>query len=191
MPLLTQQRINELLQNEELYITPLLDKAAQIRETSIDLRLGTHFKVSVQTKEPVLGISEHPMETFFQEAYKKFGDSFILYPHQLVLANSFEYIRLPKNIMGLIFSRSSLNRLGVKIASVIQPGFAGTLTIELTNPGENGIRLQTGMRMIQLLLYEIKDKDDFDLISAKYVGNINPVLSQINKDKDLEILKVM
>ncbi|BBI34944.1 dCTP deaminase [Cohnella abietis] len=191
MQLLTQQQINELLNSDELHITPLLDREVQIREVGIDLRLGTHFKVSVQSKEPVIGLSDLPMETFFQDAYKKFGDSFILYPHQLVLASSFEYIKLPKNIMGLLFSRSSLNRLGIKIASVIQPGFAGSLTVELTNPGENGIRLQTGMRMIQLLLYEIQSNEDYELISAKYVGNITPVLSQINSDKDFEILKII
>lgn len=190
MSLLSGERIKELRTDaaDSLVITPLLAED-QIGPAGVDLRLSTEFKVSIQTREPLFGVVDRPIETFFQETHRQFGDSFVLYPNQLVLASTFEYIRLPTNLMGLIFTRSSFNRLGLQISSVVQPGYAGTLTLELTNKGENAIRLVTGMRIVQLMLLEVNATSGYlDTILPKYVGHIHPTTSGIVKDKDLEFL---
>lgn len=193
MSVLSGKRITELLENGEdgsLVITPILDKL-QIGPASIDLRLSTEFKVSIPSRSPVLGVVEEAIETFFQETFREFGEDFILYPNQLVLANTFEYIRLPENVAGIIVIRSSLNRLGLNVSSMVQPGYAGTLTLQLTNSGENAIKLRTGMRLVQLVLYDVNDPAGFYRTNSlsKYVGDTHPVLSGINKDNDLNLLK--
>ncbi|MED1601751.1 dCTP deaminase [Alkalihalophilus marmarensis] len=191
MSLVSGDEIKNLISSEELVITPLLDKDNQVGPSGIDLRLSNEFKVSIQTRNPVLSVEDEKIETFFQETYKEFGENVIIYPNQLVLANTFEYIRMPDNVMGFVYTRSSFERLGLSITSVIQPGYAGTLTLQLTNKGENAIKLRTGMRIVQLVLFQVsKELDSYrSAISSKYVGNIHPVLSEINRDQDLDILK--
>ncbi len=190
MSIISGDEIKKLMESEALVVTPLLDKNNQVGPSGIDLRLSNEFKVSIQTRKPVLSVDEKKIEPFFQETYKEFGEHMIIYPNQLVLANTFEYVRMPDSVLGLIYTRSSLERLGLSITSVVQPGYAGTLTLQLTNKGENAIQLRTGMRLVQLVLVKAHETDSYRAdVTSKYVGNINPVLSGINKDQDLEILR--
>ena len=113
MKLIAKEEIENLINESQLIVTPLLSKN-QIGQSSIDLRLGNIFKVSKLVRE-----------------------GFILYPNQLVLATTFEFLKIPNNIVGNIYTRSSLNRLGIQIASMVHSGYRGSLTLELINKGIN------------------------------------------------------
>jgi len=196
MSVLTSQMIEERINlNEEdleqkLVISPLLEKS-QLNGVSIDLRLGTEFKVSIPTKSPLIGMVDEPIEQFFQTTFRSFGENFILHPNQLVLVNTFEYIRIPNDLVGMISTRSSLNRLGLNVTSLIHPGYAGTLTLQLENNGINAINLTCGMRLIQLILFSSSAVPQAYISNSvsKYISNTSPILSQINRDSDLETLK--
>ncbi|MFC4354778.1 dCTP deaminase [Chryseomicrobium palamuruense] len=196
MPVLTSLMIKERMVLDEddidknLIITPLLEET-QLNGASIDLRLGTEFKVSIPTRSPLMGIVEEPIDQFFQSTFRSFGEDFILYPNQLVLVNSFEYIRIPNDLVGMISTRSSLNRLGLNVTSIIHPGYAGTLTLQLENNGVNAIKLICGMRLIQLVLFSSIAVPQAYISNSvsKYISNTSPILSQINRDSDLHILK--
>ena len=108
MQLIKNKQMKELLESKQLVITPILSKE-QIGQASIDLRLGNIFKVSRLTREGFIDISKDNIEKFFDTSYRDFGQDFILYPNQLVLANTFEFIKLPNNIMSNIYTRSSIN----------------------------------------------------------------------------------
>jgi dCTP deaminase len=193
--LLTGEQIKNMANvesNNSLVITPILDEN-QIGIASVDLRLGNNFKSEVKIRKPIIEVTDENIDSFFDETYRDFGQKFILYPNQLVLCNSFEYIRLPNNIIGFVYTRSSLNRLGIQLSTIVQPGYAGSLTLEFINKGNNAVSLIAGMRVAQLILFKIEDGiDSFEQINiTKYIGNIEPIVSQINKDKDLEVLKKM
>lgn len=196
MPVLTSPMIKERMDLDEddidknLIITPLLEET-QLNGASIDLRLGTEFKVSIPTRSPLIGVVEEPIDQFFQSTFRSFGEDFILYPNQLVLVNSFEYIRIPNDLVGMISTRSSLNRLGLNVTSIIHPGYAGTLTLQLENNGVNAIKLTCGMRLIQLILFTSAAVPQAYVSNSvsKYISNTSPILSQINRDSDLHILK--
>lgn len=193
MPVLTGDLIQNRLSlksENPLVITPILDDS-QYNPASIDLRLGCEFKVSIPTRHPIMGITQQPMESFFQDTFRNFGEDFILHPNQLVLVNTFEYIKLPLDLMGMISVRSSLNRLGININSIVHPGYAGTLTLQLENNSTTPINLTCGMRIIQLSLIKTSSFQTSYITNhlAKYIGNTSPTTSQINLDPDLEILK--
>ena len=177
---------------KKLTITPILDEN-QFNPASIDLRLGTEFKVSIPTRSPMMGTVLEPLENFFQDTYREFGEEFILHPNQLILVNTFEYVRIPQDLVGLISTRSSLSRLGINVTSIVHPGYAGTLTLQLENNGVNAIKLTCGMRIIQLILFSSLENPSSYMSSsfAKYVGNTSPTISQINRDTDLEILNLL
>lgn len=190
MSIYNKSDIKHILSTEELVITPLLEED-QIQEASIDLRLGNVFKIEKQVRDPYIDIKRNDIEKFFDTTYRDFGEEFILYPNQLVLATSFEYLKVPKNAVGNVITRSSINRLGISLMSIVQPGYVGTLTLELVNKTNTAINLMVGMRFVQL---QLLSTDNMNIAyvnqpESKYVGNIEPKISTIYKDRDLEILK--
>ncbi|EOU2128623.1 TPA: dCTP deaminase [Clostridium perfringens] len=193
MKLVNKEKIEELFKNDELIVTPILTNE-QIGQASVDLRLGNVFKVSRQTRDGFIDVSKGNIEKFFDTSYRDFGQDFILYPNQLVLANTFEFIKLPNNIMANIYTRSSINRLGVKISSIVQPGYSGTLTLELINRSNSTVKLKCGMRIIQVVLFDTGDKEAIpyrNIKGAKYIANTEPKVSNIFEDLDLENLNNM
>ena len=59
--------------------------------------------------------------------------------------------------MAYVIGRSSWGRLGLVIATatMIQPGFHGTITLELTNVGNVPLVLLPGTRIAQLVFHHV------------------------------------
>lgn len=134
-------------------IDPLLDPK-QVGEVSIDLRLGVDFLVSIHTRRAYVGLIKGELGyrgigSFFQATRRELGDRFVLYPHQMVLATTLEYVSLPADIYADLLTRSSFNRLGIHLSTMIQPGFRGCFPLELFNHGNNPVELVVGSRLMQ------------------------------------------
>jgi dCTP deaminase len=69
-------------------------------------------------------------------------------------------VTLPKNLSAQASGRSSWGRLGLVIATatLIQPKFRGTITLELANIGTVPIVLYVGVRIAQITLEELVDE---------------------------------
>lgn len=183
-----RERMNATKPEKRLVITPLLEQD-QVGPAGIDLRLGNRFMVDMRTRDPFIDpqSESRPVDTFFDSTYREFGSKFMLYPGQLVLASTFEYVRLPKNLTGLLITRSSWNRLGVGVSSIVQPGYSGTLTIELCNRGTSPVAIYPGLRMVQICLFEMKAEAASDYMSqrmAKYVALSGPQVSAVAQDHE-------
>ena len=181
--------------DDSLWIDPLLE-SDQIGETSIDLRLGYDFLVSIQTRSSSIDVSrkEDPQKraiaSYFQETRRELGEKFILHPSQVVLACSLEYLSIPSNIIADLYSRSSYNRLGLPINSSIQPGFRGCAPIELFNHGNTPVELVVGARICQIRLYELPEKSSYisNTQLRKYYGDVRPRVSAADNDSDIKKL---
>ena len=179
--------------DDGLIIRPLLDKDEQVGEMSIDLRIGTDFLVSFRGRDPFIDASHsnnqsRPIRSFFDSSRKKFGHSLLLHPSQTVLCSSLEYIKLPNDVFATLSMRSSLSRLGLTISTILQPGYCGCASIELTNTNTIPIQLTVGMRFVQARLYRISEPTNYNHSDRKYVGQVRPISSKICEDKDFEIL---
>lgn len=179
-----------------LRIDPLLDPK-QVGEVTIDLRLGTDFLVSIHTRRAYVSLVKEEgyrgMGSFFQATRRELGDRFVLYPHQMVLATTLEYIALPPDVYADVLTRSSYNRLGVHLSSMIQPGFRGCFPLELFNHGNNPVELVVGSRLIQTRLF--KTEMDAAYVAAgrarKYFGDVRPKASRAADDPDLANLELV
>ena len=179
-----------------LFFDPLLTDH-QIGEVTVDLRLGYDFLVSIYTRKPVIELegnfinSFRGIETFFQTTRRDIGDTFILYPNQCVLATTLEYVSLPDNNYLDLLSRSSYNRLGIQINTMVQPGFRGCIPVELFNHNNNAVELVVGSRIFQARIYQLSDSRDYlgEKIPRKYYGEIRPSSSKADKDQDIKLLK--
>lgn len=197
MALISKSKIEKLLKTDTedgLVITPILSES-QIGSCTIDLRLGSVFKVDKRTRTAVVDPldTRRPVHTFFDTTFRDMGESFILYPNQLVIAGSLEYIRVPKGLLGEINARSSFNRLGLNLTSIIQPGYAGIVPLELVNNSTNPIVLYPGIRIVQLKLFELDSTEGIETYSssriAKYRVSSGPQLSGLAADGDFKILR--
>lgn len=194
MELLQRNEIERRLSltgNEALYIDPLLDRG-QIGEVTIDLRLGCDFLVSILTRRPFIGITRSDPEfrdvtSYFRNTRREFGDRFILYPNQVALACSLEYIGLPCDVYADVLTRSSYTRLGIHMNTMVQPGFRGCFPFELFNASNNPIELIVGSRIVQTRLFATCENSDYSRGAEprKYIGNVRPTCSRASDDGDL------
>ena len=80
-----------------------------------------------------------------------------LAPGEFVLASTMEYQRLPTNVCGYPYDKSSLARRGLDVKNtVIEPGWCGYLTLELSNASHRPFLLKQGMAICQIQ-YELLD----------------------------------
>jgi len=176
--------------DERLTIRPLLTRD-QIGEMSIDLRIGTDFLVSYQGRGPFIDVSNYnssPTGSFFAATRRKVGETFILHPHQTVLCSSLEYLRFPNNVGADLFMRSSYSRLGLHISTMIQAGYCGCLSLELTNANNNPIKIVVGARIFQAKLFKLSKSTNYNPQNRKYVCQVRPIISKANEDKELKKL---
>jgi dCTP deaminase len=190
--ILQKKNLEKLLKDEKLIIRPLLEQS-QVGEVTVDLRLGYDFLVSVQSREPYINASlnspsQKPISTFFQETRRRLGETFMLYPNQTVLTTSLEYIKLPTNVMVELGMRSSYTRLGITVSTIVQPGYCGCFSLELTNSNKNPINLTVGARVFQARFIKLNDSSNYFEQTRKYICQVRPEASAVNKDSDLEIL---
>jgi len=187
-----------LLSNDEesIFLDPLLDEG-QIGQVTVDIRLGYDFLVSVVTRKPYVelsssaNVSRRGVATYFQETRRELGGKFVLYPDQVVVATSLEYLSLPPNTYADILTRSSYTKLGIHLNTMVQPGFKGCIPLELYNHSNNAIEVVVGSRICQARFIQIGDEvqylDETNL--RKYYGDVRPSASKADLDQDLEILK--
>lgn len=195
MSVLHKSEIEQLLISndpESLFIDPLLDQN-QIGDLAVDLRLGYDFLVSIVTRQPSISIrgsdrSNRTINSHFQETRREIGSGFVLYPNQVVLATSLEFVALPNNVYGDVLSRSSITRLGVHINTMIQPGFRGCVPLELFNHGNNAVELVVGSRICQLRMSRLSEDGNYAAHPRKYYGDVRPSVSRADKDKEMELL---
>jgi dCTP deaminase len=149
-----------------LAVTPILDADEQLGRSTLDVRLGPDLVV---TRGATAGVAFDPadvdevrrrLEDYQQYIRRPFGSTVYLQPGDFALARTLEHVRLPGNISAEAAGRSSWGRLGLVIATatIVQPNFAGTVTLELANLGNIPIVLYVGMRIAQLAFFELEDE---------------------------------
>lgn len=161
--LLTDKRILNLLENKQINILPILNLKQQLGSSSFDVRLGTSFQLYYPSQSGIIDfIDEDTLKNADMNSKLvdlDFMESITLAPKQFMLAHTMEYVKLSDNIAAEIEGRSSYARLGIEVhmtAGFIDPGFEGTITLEIYNGGANSIRLYPGIRIAQLRFFEVK-----------------------------------
>lgn len=172
-----------------LWIEPLLDEG-QIGEVTTDLRLGYDFLVSIVTRRPFIGVARDDMgfrsvASYFQPTRRELGERFILYPDQVVLTTTLEYVALPSDVYADLLTRSSYTRLGIAVNTLVQPGYRGCFSVELFNHGNNPVELVVGAKMFQMRLTKLPGPLPYGGVERKYFGNVRPTPSRAAEDDDL------
>lgn len=107
----------------------------QVNAASYDVRLSDHWICPTRDPEE------------FHAPYMK------LFPGEVVLASTLEYVRIPRNVACDLKLKSTLGRLWINhsLAGWCDPGFEGNITLELQNLGPTPFVLEAGRRIAQLI----------------------------------------
>ena len=88
-----------------------------------------------------------PPENLTEEVVVPASESFVIHPGEFCLGRTLEWVELPDDIVARIEGKSSLGRLGLIVhatAGFCDPGWKGTLTLELNNLTRVPIKLYPG-----------------------------------------------
>ncbi|PID84122.1 dCTP deaminase [Candidatus Gracilibacteria bacterium] len=188
--ILSDTKIKARLDSGDILIESLLgyDTGKQIGPASLDFRLGKTFKIYRKSRQTVIdskrGVDSEHVETIELEK----GEKFVLHPGDFVLGVTAEKIKIPYDLVARCEGRSSIGRLGVIIhstAGFIDPGFEGTITLEMTNINELPVALYVGMRIGQFAFEKIDGTvtNTYDKRKgSKYMGQVLPEESRIGDD---------
>ena len=162
-----------------------------IHASSMDLHLGDTFKLYEHSKFAVL--DPRKPETFqgnMRTVAVAKGEPFIVQPGEFVLGVTRECITVPDDLVVRVEGRSSLGRLGIIVhstAGFVDPGFSGTITLEISNLNRLPVALYPGMRVCQLAFQQMSSPADTPYnrkSGSKYQGQVLPEESRLANDPE-------
>ena len=75
---------------------------------------------------------------------------------EFALASTIEHFTMPNNLLGVVHDKSTLARLGIATQNtVIEPGWKGFLTLELTNHSKHKVIIQAGVPICQVVFHRL------------------------------------
>src|SRR3954468_5317282 len=147
---LSDGTIRRLVASGQIKIEPW--DAELVQPASVDLRLGDSFRVFHNHRASAIDLRDPPQH--LTEEVTISGDQpFVIHPGEFALGRTLEWVELPDDIVARIEGKSSLGRLGLIVhatAGFCDPGWRGTLTLELNNLTRVPIKLYPGLLIAQL-----------------------------------------
>lgn len=144
-----------------------------VRPASIDMRLGTSFRVSRTDKLMAIDLADVPPPDLISEPVGVEPDGyFVIHPGEFVLASTLETINVPRDLAMYLDGRSSLARLGLLAhitAGYFDPGFSGVGTLEFVNLNKVPIMLRPGQIVCQSRWMKLQAPPENDY-STQYAG---------------------
>jgi dCTP deaminase len=149
---LSDGSIRRLVDEGRLRVDPW--DPSMVQPASIDLKLGPSFRVFHNHRIQTIDLASPPKDLTEHLEIEE-GGNFVIHPNEFVLGRTVEWVELPDDIVARIEGKSSLGRLGLIVhatAGFVDPGFQGTLTLEITNFNSVPIVLRPGLPIAQLSL---------------------------------------
>lgn len=87
---------------------------------------------------------------------------------QFLLASTIEKFNMPNDVVGVVHDKSTWARRGLAVQNtVIEPGWSGFLTLELTNHGPETLVIPRGCGIAQIVFHRLDEPTD-QPYSGKY-----------------------
>jgi dCTP deaminase len=148
---LSDGTIRRLVEEGRIRIEPW--DPGMVQPASVDLRLGNSFRVFHNHRTSAIDLLDPPTNLTEHARVEDEGGSFVIHPGEFVLGVTEERVGIPDDVVARIEGKSSLGRLGLIVhatAGFVDPGFEGTLTLEITNLTRVPIKLYPGLAIAQL-----------------------------------------
>lgn len=174
MAVLVKEQILKRIAEGNITFTPHVD-TFQVQMHAIDLRIGFTFlvpklwQVTDKGREAIVVDHLDGGRKHFEVLQLEEGQYFEVLPNEFVIISTLEKIKMPADLMGILYPRSSVNRQGlsVDLSGIIDAGYEGTLIIPVRNnlPSQV-VRIYPGERFCQVVFHTLDEKTA--MIEGKY-----------------------
>jgi dCTP deaminase len=166
MAIITKRQIIEKISKNEIAFNPGLDKF-QLQDHAVDLRLGFTFMIPkvwhlTGKGRELLDVTHFDKvdAQHFDVVELEQGQFFDLLPGEYILVCTLESIKVPNNLMAVLYPRSSTNRKGLSLdlTGIVDSGYEGQLTMPIRNNTKSQtVRLYPGERLCQIVFEELTE----------------------------------
>ncbi|MDE1823550.1 MAG: dCTP deaminase [Candidatus Micrarchaeota archaeon] len=124
-----------------------------IRENGLDLRLSNEIAFrNPEFREDMIFDPTNAKHVEKEYLVRKDNSGLVVPSHTQVLLSTMEYVKLPDNLMGFVELRSTWARHGLSMPpTIIDAGFAGTVTLEVINNAPYPILLKPKLRFAHVI----------------------------------------
>jgi dCTP deaminase len=196
MSVLTKHQILDRIEKKEIAFAPNLD-SFQLQSHAVDLRLGFTFLVPKIWHVTPNG-RESLSVTHFDKANAQFfdvvelegGQYFDLLPNEYVLVGTLESVKIPNDLMAVLYPRSSTNRKGLSLdlTGIIDSGYEGQLTLPIRNNTHSQVvRLYPGERVCQVVFEELSEP----VTPRKSKYHKRDIVEGVHREKKTEAQMIM
>lgn len=167
MSILCDTHILERIESESIGVSPPITED-QLQPGSLDIRLGDSYS------------NEYTGEIFENQ------DEIVIEPWTFYLGHTKDTISMPDDLSAMVSGRSSFGRKGLIIHSTagwIDSGFNGSITLEMFNLSNEPIVLEPGVRIGQVVFFEMSSASDVpynEKEDAKYNNQEGPTQSRVD-----------
>jgi len=91
----------------------------------------------------------------------RIAESLLMWPGRYVLASTAERFTVPDDVLAIVHDNSTWARLGLTVQNtVVEPGWRGVLTLEISLHALRFIRLRAGMPIAQIVFHRLEAPTD-------------------------------
>lgn len=137
-----------------------------------DIRVGTDFKIFTNIHTSIVDPKNFDVLAFETKTVPR-GEAAVIPPNSFALTCSFEWIRVPRDVLVLCLGKSTYARSGIIVnVTPLEPEWEGNVTIEISNTSPLPAKVYAGEGIVQLIFlkasrecrYSYKDR------GGKYQG---------------------
>lgn len=115
-----------------------------------DIRVADEFKIFTNVNSTMVDPKNFDERTFVE--FK--GEICIIPPNSFALARSVEYMRMPRNVTGIVLGKSTYARCGIVTNfTPLEAGWEGHITIEISNTTPLPARIYANEGIAQVLFF--------------------------------------
>lgn len=116
-----------------------------------DIRVANEFRIFHNVNSTVVDPKNFDSRSFVEFT----GDICTIPPNSFALARSVEYIRMPRNVTGVVLGKSTYARCGIVTNfTPLEAGWEGHITIEISNTTPLPARIYANEGIAQVLFFE-------------------------------------
>ena len=144
-----------------------------------DLRVADEFKIFTNVHSAVVDPKKFDEKSFVDVS----GQGYILIPpNSFALTRSLEYLRMPKDVLGLCVGKSTYARCGIIVnVTPLQPEWEGSLIIEISNTTPLPAKVYAGEGIAEILFFKAEDvaEHSYKELSGAYSYQKSIVLPKV------------
>ncbi|MCX8026565.1 MAG: dCTP deaminase [Thermodesulfovibrionales bacterium] len=119
-----------------------------------DVRISDEFKIFSSINQTIIDPKAVNSDAFVD--FK--GNECLIPPNSFILAKSFEYFRIPRDIIVICFGKSTYARCGLVVnITPLEPEWEGYITIEISNTTPLPVKIYANEGIAQLIFLEASE----------------------------------